>query len=115
MSLVINTLPENLIREARDLRHIGIAEFAWEYDFILDVMRILNENDYVILGGDVYKIDEESEIISSTGDNWYFNKSHSEHDVIEGYKEAKEYVSNYEHRNGNCFCYSIVCEKHSRV
>lgn len=103
-----NILPDRLIKNTLDLECIGIHEFAWEYKFALNAIKFLSDNNYIILGGDVYRINDQSGKISSTGDSWYFNKASDQSDVIESYKRARDYIEKYRNRNGEYFCYSIV-------
>jgi hypothetical protein len=58
---MINLLPGNLIRNALNLQCIGIRELAWQYDFVFEVLKVLSDNNKIILGGDVYKIDVKVE------------------------------------------------------
>jgi len=99
-----------MIRNAQDLSCIGIHELAWDYNLILEVMETLKDSNYIVLGGDVYRIDDKDGQISSTGDSWYFNKSSSENDVFISNKKAKDYIVSYHNKNGRYFCYSLVCE-----
>jgi hypothetical protein len=107
---MINLLSEKLIQNAHNLKSIGVFELAWKYDYILNVINILYDNKYIILGGDVYKIDEINEQILSVGDSWYYNKAFGEDDIIYSYRKAIEYISKYHNRNGDNYYYSVLCE-----
>ena len=86
---------EELILNALDLRSVGINEFAWRYENVLEVIESLCDNNCIILGGDVYKIEDKDSFVSSTGDSWYYNKGDSENDGVESCKKATEYIENY--------------------
>ena len=108
--MIMNILPKKLIINAYDLQIIGIKEFAWKYDFIFEVINILCENNCIILGGDVYEINNENGQISSTGDSWYFNKTYNKNDVVESCKKAIDYIKKHYNINGENFCYTLVYE-----
>ena len=107
---MIDILPEKIVEKAYNLRSFGIVEFAWRYDSILEVINILRDNNYIILGGDVHKIEEGGKIIPCIGDTWYHNRASSPSDVNESYKKAVDYINMYHKRNGDGFCYSVVVD-----
>jgi len=112
----MNNVPSDILaRAALDLRCIGIRELAWKYDLVLEVIYELNTYDYLILGGDVYRIDTNTGHISSTGDNWYYSKNCHGSDVLESVNKARDYITNYHARNGEDFCYSVIYEKCKQV
>jgi hypothetical protein len=108
---VNSILSNKLLKNAIDLQSIGIHELAWKYDYIIKVIKTINAHGIIILGGDVYRINDINKRISSTGDSWYFEKKLTDDSVAESETKAIDYISNYYNRNGECFCYSVVCEK----
>jgi hypothetical protein len=109
---MISLLSERLVMNALDLRCIDINENAWKYNCILEVLNVLFHNNYIVLGGDVYKIDKQGREITATGDSWYFNKTSGNSDVIDSFRKASDYIKKYHDRNGESFCYSVVVEKY---
>ena len=105
---MIDSIPEKLLIKAQNLQCIGSHELAWEYNTVPEVLQFLNDNNYVILGGDVYKVDECGQIFS-TGDNWYFINNCITTDVSESNRTAMEYIEYYHKKNGAFFYYSMVC------
>lgn len=107
------SLPDNFPKEltdlAKSLEHIGISGMAWNLENSIKVIDFLNENNYLILGGDVYKlIDGE---LNSTYDSWYFDKdkSKSSQELLhESRNRAIEYINKYHEINGQDYYYSIV-------
>jgi len=108
--MYIDIFPDEVIKNAIDLRCIGIHEFAWQYDYAISALHTLRENNRIILGGDVYNIANKDGFISSTGDSWYFDKSNNINNAIESNDKALDYIKKYYHRNGDYFCYSIIIE-----
>ena len=100
---------ENLIKNAQDLNCIGINELSWKYTYVIEAIRSLELNNFIILGGDVYKIDC-NEIITPTVDSWYFNRSNNKDDVIESCKKAIDYIRRYHNKNGENFYYALTYE-----
>lgn len=102
-------LPEDLICLAKPLKHLGISEMAWDWENAIKVIKFLNNNNYAILGGDVYK--QVGGDLDSTYDSWYFNreevKSNQEF-LQESMKRAITYISQYYEGNGKDYYYSIV-------
>lgn len=107
----MNIFPENLLRNALNLNSIGISDLAWRDEFIFNSLDFLKSKDYMILGGDVYQIDEETGVIIPTGDNWYYNKNYNKSDVPASYQKAHEYINNYKKRNGSKYFYSLIYTK----
>ena len=67
-----DNFPKELIDTSKSLENIGVLELAWNKENSIKVIDFLNKNDYLILGGDVYKLIDEN--LNSTYDSWYFNK-----------------------------------------
>lgn len=104
-----DNFPKELIDMSKSLKNIGVLELAWNKENSIKVIDFLNENNYLILGGDVYKaIDGE---LNSTYDSWYFNKdkSKSSQELLhESRNRAIEYINKYHEMNGQDYYYSIV-------
>lgn len=102
-------LPGDLRAVAHDLRSIGVNELAWDYPAILNVIYILSQEGCVILGGDVYRLEEA--LLSSTGDSWFIPENADaswEEYVHQGLQTALGYVERYHVKNGAGYVYSIV-------
>jgi len=110
----MDIFPDEVIKNAIDLRCIGIHEFAWRYDYALMAVYALNENNHIILGGDVYNLADKDGFLSSTRDSWYFNKNSIGNNVAESNEKALDYINKYHNRNGDYFCYSIVVDLEGR-
>jgi hypothetical protein len=100
-----------LIQTAIDLRTIGICELAWTRDVVFEVVNVLRESEYAILGGDVYEYNTTTHKLTITCDSWYFNPNY--HDAWADYVEASanhsiDYIKMFSDRNGDGFAYSLV-------
>jgi hypothetical protein len=67
--------PNHLLIEYIDLNKIGFNELAWRAPKILDVIEYLYNNNYYILGGDVYTINKNKIEFSYCG--WHTNSGDS--------------------------------------
>ncbi|MBT9830305.1 Imm40 family immunity protein [Clostridium baratii] len=104
-----DNFPKELIDTSKSLENIGVLELAWNKENSIKVIDFLNKNDYLILGGDVYKLIDEN--LNSTYDSWYFNKdkfSSNREMINASMKTAKEYINKYSEMNGQEYYYSIV-------
>jgi hypothetical protein len=107
-TLFPDQLPQQLISKAISLEVIGIKKIAWHYENITLVIETLTDNEYAILGGDVYSLVKKE--INVTGDTWYLDKNGSEswrEYVAESKTKALAYVDRYYQRNGSNFLYSV--------
>lgn len=103
--------PKFLLELAVDLKERGIYNFAWKSKEAITAIEFLASNEFIILGGDVFSLDNE--LIESTGDSWYFeSKNVKEKDAINKSKEqAISYIRQYTNRNiDKEYIYSIVFE-----
>lgn len=108
--------PFSVIDSAISLEELGIKELAWKWKDIHNVITFLVNNEYAILGGDVYLLENDEKII--TYDNWYIDKETgtSWFDyVIKSQKKAIDYIDNYHIKNGDSYCYSIVYSKNRDI
>ena len=55
-----DNFPKELIDTSKSLENIGVLELAWNKENSIKVIDFLNKNDYLILGGDVYKLIDEN-------------------------------------------------------
>ena len=107
MSDFIKYLPYEISSRGIDLEDsIGVKEVAWEFEDIIQIISYLIENDYTILGGDVYKLVKD--VIEITYDNWYINVSENYDIKYESQEKALHYVTEYNKKNGSNYLYSIV-------
>jgi len=105
-------LPNKFYENAISLSEFEISGFAWKWEYVNILLNYLNSNNYAILGGDVYKL--ENDQIDIAYDSWFCNKKDNmswEFYVDESNKRAMEYINNYYERNGNDYCYSLVISK----
>ena len=75
-------------------------DIGWKYEHVLNVINYLCDKGYAILGGDVYKIDNDG--IEFKGDNWHIDKISKDSDkayVEKSRKKAIDYVTIYHNRN----------------
>lgn len=105
-------LPNNFIKKAYSLDIIGHFGYAWNKKNVLNVVDYLTQNDYIILGGDVYKIN--GKIILTTCDSWYYNIDNriSCVDNINFSKNAAiNYINDFYCECGDEYCFSLVVDK----
>jgi hypothetical protein len=103
--------PLFLLKNAIDLKEIGIFNIAWRSKETLAAIEFLANQNFVILGGDVFSLDNED--IESTGDSWYFEiKSVKDKETINKSKEkAILYIKQYTKKNVDKeYIYSILFE-----
>ncbi|MEK5389039.1 Imm40 family immunity protein [Margalitia sp. FSL K6-0131] len=111
MSYLIQ-LPNTIKSLAISLDELGITDLAWKWGDVQHVIEFLKQNDFAILGGDVYII--ENNQINTTYDSWYINRGPGEswYDYInECEKKTIEYINEYHFKNGDNYCYSLVYNK----
>ncbi len=100
----INDIIGEKINDAISLSAIGINEYAWDYNSIVDIIPILRENRLPILGGDVFII--KNGIIKPTCDSWYY-KILTDCDFEKSYIRTIEYINLFEEKEDK-YVYSIV-------
>lgn len=107
-----NGFPIKLLNVAKSLNHLGILDIAWDWESAIMVVEFLSDCNYAVLGGDVYRLNNDS--LESTYDSWYLNKDMSksrEQFVEETKSKAISYINQYHEINGDDFYYSVVFEK----
>jgi|AGTN01.3.fsa_nt_gi hypothetical protein len=105
-------LPVELINSAVSLEHVGVNAVAWNYKNAVQVAFYLRTSGYVILGGDVYKMEHEKLI--ATCNDWYINKNDvgSNCNLIEeSAKRTIEYIENFHKKFGEIYYYSFVYKR----
>ena len=95
-------LPDNLLENGVSLENLGIKELAWNFNYISELIDILESYNYEILGGDVYSINEGQ--IKPTYDSWFFSKE----ELLESYIKTRIYVDNYHKNYGDEYLFSII-------
>ena len=108
--------PSSVIDTAISLEELGIKDLAWKWKDIHNVITFLIDNEYAILGGDVYLLENGEKII--TYDNWYLDKETGTSwldYVTKSKKVAIEYIDNYHINNGDSYCYSIIYSKNKDI
>ena len=100
--------PEVLINSAYSLNSIGIAGVVWMYEDVIKAIYSYTNKQYIILGGDVYR--KEDDHFIPTPDGWYYNPKYNiwREDVENSRNKAIEYIESYHTRNGDSYGYSLV-------
>ncbi len=104
-------IPSELMSRGRDLADMGTNSIGWIKKDALEVIKILSENRYKILGGDVIDISKQTPYY--TYDNWSCDKETK--DITDwnkmvriSYKIANNYITKY--REGRRkIMYDIIC------
>lgn len=93
------------------LNPLGINNVAFKYHEIFTFIDYLAQHDYIILGGDVYRLNDNT--LESTYDSWYIEQSDlaSEKAVFIAQEKTIEYINMYHRRNGDQYAYSLIFEK----
>ena len=102
--IIIGDIVGEKINEALSLSVIGINEYAWNYNSIVEMIPLLREKRLPILVGDVFII--ENGIIKPTYDSWYY-KIKSDCDYEDSYKKTIDYIKIFEGKEDK-YVYSIV-------
>jgi hypothetical protein len=99
-------LPENIQNQA--LLHTKTREYTWEYFTILDILKICESKNIVVLGGEVWLITNRS--LELEGSLWYMemvkqdlHQSLSEHSI----KVTKDYLTKFPDPKNGTIRYSI--------
>ena len=111
--LLPSDFPIEFLELAKDLSQIGINELAWDGRTSIKVIDFLSENDFFVLGGDVYKVDDG--ILMPTIDSWYtileLPSIVSDKLIEEAKIKSTEYINRFIERNGNSYYYTIIFRK----
>lgn len=96
----------NFQNRGYSLMELGVCEYAYEYNDVMEYINWLEKEQLVILGGDVYLIDGKN--FEITYDNWYYQSEQSTHDSQQSIIKAKNYIENYVKNNGMQYVFSVV-------
>ncbi|MFA6260973.1 MAG: Imm40 family immunity protein [Bacteroidia bacterium] len=96
---------ESIFKHAIDLDILGVNEYAWPSDLVIQLIKLTAKNNLLILGGDVLVM--KKGIPSYTGDSW----TYQENDVVEGENKSLDYIKRYIDINGPDFLFAIVVKK----
>ena len=105
MYKLINEIPEKLKKNAINLDSLGFKEIAWKYNDAKEVLDWLKSRKRTVLGGDVYRINNNTIFI--TYDNWYYEGNN----YLSSINIAQEYISKYYYSKGNKFIYSFIVDE----
>lgn len=85
------------------------GDAGWSYDEVKKVLKYLTEQNYAILGGEVYGEKDGEPVFR--GDNWYLNREPPTTPWQEYVKlsseKAREYIDFYHARNGEGYYYVL--------
>ena len=98
-----------MIERSISLKELSVENLAWKKEDALLVIQHLMEQEKIILGGDVYKI--ENKKIAHTCDSWFYQVNLQKTlkiNVQESACIAAKFINNYFTRNGDFYCYAIV-------
>ncbi|MCS1350905.1 Imm40 family immunity protein [Mechercharimyces sp. CAU 1602] len=104
-----NDYPEELLSKACRLDSVGVHNYVWGKDDALKVMDYLTKIGFAILGGDVYRLENDG--FRVTYDNWYCNKDDNEtwdEYVLKSKKIAIGYIEKYSEKHGLSYYYALV-------
>ena len=99
---------ENRNKRGIDLRDLGIDAYAYDYLVIPDLLDIVQANNLVILGGDVFCY--KNGRLTHTYDNWYYEKQDPTIDSSKFILQTEKYISNYVKNHGEHYYFSIVLD-----
>ncbi len=86
--------------------YIFTGEYAFTYDVIPEVIRIIRDHNWIILGGDVLNREGKH-----TYDNWFYEPDPTktlEYNVMLSIQETEQYIGELEKKNGKVFQYVFV-------
>ncbi len=90
-------------------------EYALKKDDALKYIRLLKEEGKIILGGDVYSVDDKSGELIPTYDSWYLPDNELE--VKKGYEISKKYIEDYpkNQKTKNSVYFVIVSSTYDKI
>ena len=90
----IQMLPEGLQEKAINPTGVGLTSYSWTIE---ETYQVLNELEkykkFIVLGGDLYLRDGDK--IKHLYDNWHFNPTIGESDVMASIQKARDYLLAY--------------------
>lgn len=99
---------ENRNKWEIDLRDLEIDAYAYDYSAIPDLLAIIQANNLIILGGDVFCYKNGQ--LTHTYDNWYYEKQDPTIDSRISIFRTEKYISNYVKNHGEHYYFSIVLD-----
>ena len=94
------------------LGSLGTSDPAFTYADMKNIFTKLAADNYVVLGGDVYRYRNGQPEI--TGDSWYYKHNHqllTTNDVSPSIAMALSYIERYHKLNGAEYVYSVIAKK----
>lgn len=97
-----------LLREHKAMGGImtGSGELAWTKQQVFDLLEIMTERKWIILGGDVLNKWKEY-----TYDSWHYESNYRiplEANVKESINSCRRYVTEYSNKNGDDYLFVLV-------
>lgn len=99
---------ENTNKRGIDLRDLGIDAYAYDYSAIPDLLAIIQANNLIILGGDVFCYKNSQ--LKHTYDHWYYEKQDPTIDSSKSIIQTEKYISNYVKDHGEHYYFSIILD-----
>lgn len=106
MNSIYNVFPKALLDGAISLKQFGILDLAWKSEDVFQIIEILKSIKEPILGGDVYRFEEDK--LFQTYDSWYINNTGSHDYYLASYEVTLSYIEKYESMNDGHYVYSII-------
>jgi hypothetical protein len=102
-------IPAELMGRSEGLSSLGINEIAWSPSDAIEVLRLLDETDVAVLGGDVYR--REGVEFEPTCENWYVDRGRCE-SIGEFAKRSREVARSFIGKLSGRECWvSLVCSE----
>ena len=109
--IIIGDIVGGKINEALSLSVIGINEYAWNYNSIVEMIPLLREKRLPILGGDVYSMNNST--IENSDDNWYYDRIPNEsfYDYVQNScNKSESYIRTFKNHSCDRPLFSFVLE-----
>lgn len=101
-----NLYPDYLLEHSFSLEALGINDFAFDKNRVMNVIEWCRNNKRIILGGDVYKFDNIT--IEPLSDSWYFEPADLNGSCEASCNKAAGYIKDYVNRNEGNYIFSLV-------
>ena len=99
---------EHMHKRGKNLKHLGIDAYAYDYSVIPDLLDNLKANNQIILGGDVFCYKNGQ--LKHTYDHWYYEKQDPTIDSSKSIIQTEKYISNYVKDHVEHYYFSIVLD-----
>ena len=107
-------LPKEYENSKVILPNFGGFMFGWSKEIIIKFITDINTNSFVILGGDVLKVNKQNGFYEHTYDNWYVSKRAPKESFEDYAKRSREkallYIQNYTSNEDIVFSPTITSE-----